>query len=325
MDSDTIDWGALKRLRAGFITGDAGDADYWHNESDLVSYDQTFAQRIGWKWDYVLAELKTHGWQPPGGDAVDWGCGTGIATRAVLVNFGAKAFDRVALCDRSPLAMKFAAQRVRRLVPGLPVWLEATPPLSADLLLISHVLTELSLEQEQPLVDLARAAKVVIWVEPGTFDCSRRLIGIREQLRNDHQIYAPCTHRQACGIQAESNAQHWCHFFAPSPPETFQNRHWARFAKETGIDLRSLPVSYLVLDRRPVPAAPAGAVRVIGSARLRKGHALVLGCDAAGVCEYRLTKRTLPEQFTQFRKGTAGTFQIWKRDDNEIITAQAGG
>ena len=325
MDWDTIDWGALERLRAGFIAGQAGATDYWRSENDLVSYDQTFAQRIGWKWDYVLAGLKTRGWQPPGGEAVDWGCGTGIATRAVLVNFGTTALDRVALCDRSPLAMKFAAQRVRRLAPGLPVWLETAPPPRPDLLLISHVLTELSLEQEQPLVALARAAKVVIWVEPGTFDCSRRLIAIREQLRAEQHIIAPCTHRQTCGILAESNVQHWCHFFAPSPPEIFQDRHWARFAKETGIDLRSLPVSYLVLDRRPPPESPAGAVRVIGSARLRKGHALVLGCDATGVRECRLTKRALPEQFTQFRKGTAVPLQIWQREGDEIIAAQPGG
>ena len=319
MDWETIDWGALERLRASFIAGNAGATDYWRNENDLVSYDQTFAQRIGWKWDFVLAELKARGWQPPGGEAVDWGCGTGIATRAVLANFGVTVMDRVALCDRSPLAMKFAAQCVRRLAPDLPVWLETAPPPHADLLLISHVLTELSAPQEQQLVAFARAATAVIWVEPGTFDCSRRLIAIREKLRDAQQIIAPCTHRQTCGILAESNAQHWCHFFAPSPPETFTDRHWARFAKETGIDLRSLPVSYLVLDRRPPPELPAGAVRVIGSARFRKGHALVLGCDATGVQECRLTKRVLPEQFKQLHKGQAATLQIWQRDGDEIV------
>jgi len=324
MDWDTIDWGALERLRAGFIAGNAGTTDYWRSESDLVSYDQTFAQRIGWKWDFVLAELKARGWQPPGGEAVDWGCGTGIATRAVLVNFGVTAMERIALCDRSPLAMKFAAQRVRRLAPDMSVWLEMLPPPRADLLLVSHVLTELSSQQEQQLVALARAATAVIWVEPGTFDSSRRLIALREQLRDTHRLVAPCTHPQACGMLTETNARHWCHFFAPSPPEIFRDSHWARFAKLAGIDLRSLPVSYLVLDRRPQPELPAGAVRVIGPARLRKGYALVTGCDAAGVRECRLTKRVLPEQFAQFRKGQAGTLQIWQRDGDEIVGSQPG-
>ena len=318
MDWDAIDWAALERLRAGFIAGNAGAEDYWRSESDLASYDQTFAQRIGWKWDFVLTELKARGWQPPGGEAVDWGCGTGIASRAVLANFGAAAVGRIALCDRSLLARKFAAQRVHRLAPDLPVWLEMTPPPRADLLLVSHVLTELSSQQEQQLVAFARTATTVIWVEPGTFDCSRRLIAIREQLHDTHRLVAPCTHQQPCGMLAETNARHWCHFFAPSPPEVFTDSHWARFAKMASIDLRSLPLSYLALDSRPQPELPAGAVRVIGAARFRKGHLLVTGCDATGVRECRLTKRVLPEQFNQFRKGQAGTLQVWQRTGDEI-------
>ena len=318
----SIDWPTLTRLRTAFLAGTAGQRDYWQSESDLENYDETFAQRIGWKWDYVLAELKARGWQSPGGEAVDWGCGTGVASRALLANFGATAVSRVALCDRSPLAMKFAAQRVRRLVPEMPVWLEMTPPPRADLLLISHVLTELTPAQEQQLVALARTATAVIWVEPGTFDCSRRLIAVREQLCNSHQVVAPCTHRQGCGMLTEANARHWCHFFAPSPPEIFRDGDWTRFAKIAGIDLRSLPVSYLMLDQRPVAELPAGTVRVIGTTRFRKGYAQVTGCDATGMQECRLTKRALPEQFIQFRKGTAGTLQIWQRTGNEILDIQ---
>ena len=323
-DWDTIDWAALERLRAGFIAGNAGAADYWRSESDLASYDLTYAQRIGWKWDFVLAELKARGWQPPGGEAVDWGCGTGIASRALLAHYGATAVSRVALCDRSPLAMKFAAQRVRRLAPALPVWLEMPPPPRADLLLLSHVLTELSDAQLPALLELCRSATAILWVEPGTFPASRRLIAMREQLCNDFQLVAPCVHRQACGMLAEANARHWCHFFAPTPPEVFRDGHWARFAKVAGIDLRSLPVSYLALDRRPLSEFPAGTVRVIGPVRLRKGYALVTGCDAASVRECRLTKRVLPEPFQQFRKGTASTLQIWQRTDDEIVGSQPG-
>ena len=47
MDWLAIDWKALERLRAAFLAGTAGANDYWHSESDLASYDATFAQRIG--------------------------------------------------------------------------------------------------------------------------------------------------------------------------------------------------------------------------------------------------------------------------------------
>ena len=310
---DAIDWAALERLRAGFIAGSAGATDYWRRESDLASYDLTFAQRIGWKWDFVFRELQQRGWQPPAGMILDWGCGSGIAGRAFLQYFPGHA---VQLWDRSPFAMRFAAQRLGGNV--------TTGQQPCPTLLLSHVLTELSNAQVPALLELCRAATTILWVEPGTFTASRRLIAMREQLRDSHQLVAPCVHQQACGMLTEANARHWCHFFAPSPPEVFTDGNWARFAKVAGVDLRSLPVSYLVLDRRPHAELPAGAVRVIGPARFRKGHLLVTGCDAAGVRECRLTKRVLPEQFTQFRKGEAGTLQLWHRAGDELVASQPG-
>ncbi len=313
MNWDEIDWSALERLRAGFIAGNAGATDYWRRESDLASYDLTFAQRIGWKWDFVFRELQQRGWQPPAGAILDWGCGSGVAGRAFLQYFPEHA---VQLWDRSALAMRFAASRLGENV--------TTGQKPCPTLLLSHVLTELSDTQVPALLELCRAATTILWVEPGTFTASRRLIAMREQLRDSHQLVAPCVHRQACGMLAQANDRHWCHFFAPSPPGVFKDGNWGRFAKIAGVDLRSLPVSYLVLDRRPQPELPAGAVRVIGPARFRKGHLLVLGCDATGVNECRLTKRTLPEQYKQFRKDEAGTLQIWQRDAAEIIESRRG-
>ena len=54
MNWEEIDWHALERMRRAFLQNTASAADYWQSESDLASYDATFAQRIGWKWDYVL-------------------------------------------------------------------------------------------------------------------------------------------------------------------------------------------------------------------------------------------------------------------------------
>lgn len=61
-DWTTIDWDALDRLRNTFIHRKSPSATpYWTSESDLASYDMTFAERIGWKWDAVLTHLKTLG------------------------------------------------------------------------------------------------------------------------------------------------------------------------------------------------------------------------------------------------------------------------
>lgn len=281
----SIDWKALERLRTGFLTG---ARDYWRDERDLESYDQTFAQRIGWKWDFVLGELKRRGWTPPPGDVLDWGCGTGIASRKFLEHFG--AMRRLYLCDRSPLAMKFAAQQVT----GVEVWQETTPPVRADVLLISHALTE----QPEPFT-LPCEAKSVIIVEPGTYEVSHRLIALREWLRGEFNVVAPCTHQAVCGMLAAGNERHWCHQFAPSPPEAFMDGDWARFAKLAGVDMRSLPVSYLVLDRR---AVMSGGKQALGRARVYKAHALVLECDTTGVREREVRKRDAPDEYRRLKK-----------------------
>jgi hypothetical protein len=383
MNWDAIDWTALERLRAGFLSGQAGAADYWQSESDLASYDATFAQRIGWKWDYVLAELQRRGWSPTGGTLLDWGCGSGIAHRAFLDHFGAGCVSELRLWDRSPLAMRFADRRAKEKYSGLKVAVGLGAPVSDPAapfpeprssgresapseseeklepthvgcyssgaqsvkltmaaphpiplpirwgegwgegksdatLLISHVLTELQPAQIEALADFAASFTSVIWVEPGTFEASLTLIAVRERLRSQFNVAAPCTHQAQCGILAPGNENHWCHHFASPPPEVFTDGNWVRFGELAGVDLRSLPLSFIVLDRRPAPALPQGAVRVIGRPRLYKPYAQLLGCDTSGVTEKRLMKRHSPEGFRQLKRGDCDSLQIWRCDGDEI-------
>ena len=313
MNWDSVDWSALERLRGAFLAGNAGASDYWHGETDLASYDLTFAQRIGWKWDWVLDDLKTNGWRPPSGELLDWGCGTGIAHRAFLQHFGVDSITQLHLWDRSNPAMRFAVDRIRSKYPNLNTRTGITE--SPALLLISHVLTELSPEQATQLADFARQAHTVIWVEPGTYEASLALIAVRERLRPDFNCIAPCTHQRKCGILAAANERHWCHHFAKPPNNVFTDGNWARFGAMMGIDLRSLPLSYLVLDKRPSPLKP-GATRIIGRPRVYKPHALILGCDDCSVCEHRLDKRSCPEAFKQLKRDRFESLQWW--------TSQAG-
>ena len=64
MTWDEIDWAALDRLREGFLSGSAANGPYWRSRSDLASYDFTYGERIGWKWDAVLRELRSPGLLP---------------------------------------------------------------------------------------------------------------------------------------------------------------------------------------------------------------------------------------------------------------------
>ena len=320
MNWESVDWSSLERLRTAFLAGDAGTTDYWKTERDLASYDLTFAQRIGWKWDWVIEDLLRLGWTPPAGELLDWGCGTGIAHRALLHHVDTTSIARLHLWDRSGMAMRFAAERVTSKHPDLQVssGLVASP----TLLLISHVLTELTPEQATELADTAAQAQCVIWVEPGTYEASLALIAIRERLRDRFSVIAPCTHKAECGILRTGNEHHWCHHFAKPPGNVFTDGNWARFGRMTGIDLRSLPLSYLVLDKRPAPVNTGGS-RVIGHPRLYKPYALILGCNEAGVREHRLDKRNFPEAYRQVRKHRFDSCQQWT-SENGVITGMEG-
>jgi ribosomal protein RSM22 (predicted rRNA methylase) len=213
------------------------------------------------------------------------------------------------LYDRSDLALRFASRRAATRYPALTV---NTGPVDAPaLMLISHVLTELTPEQRTQLEQLALNAQAVIWVEPGAFAVSQALIAIRQRLAPRMNVVAPCPHQVACGLLAAGNERHWCHHFASPPPEIFTDGDWARFARFMGIDLRSLPVSYLVLDRRPPPVLPQGAMRVLGRPRVYKAHALLLGCQESGVREHRLEKRVQPEVFKELKKGRFESLLEW--------------
>jgi len=334
MNWSDIDWKALERMRATFLHGTAGHTDYWQNESDLASYDATFAQRIGWKWDYVLAELQRRSWAPAKGALMDWGCGSGIAHRAFLDHFGKEAVTELQLWDRSALAMRFAERRARDKYAGLGIAAAPHPvPLpigwgegdqrsgEGNTLLISHVLTELKPEQVESLADFAAGFTSVIWVEPGTYEASLTLIAVRERLRGKFNVVAPCTHQAQCGILAPGNESHWCHHFASPPPEVFTDGNWVKFGELAGVDLRSLPLSFLVLDKRPVAPMPPGATRVIGRPRLYKAHTLLLGCDASGVAEKRLMKRHAPEFFRKLKRDECDALQFWRCEGNEVLEA----
>lgn len=322
MNWDVVDWDVVDRLRAGFLEGTAGKNDYWRSESDLATYDETFAQRIAWKWDYVLAELVRRHWAPPEGQVLDWGCGTGMAGRTYLKHFASPAPAGLTLSDRSRLAVKFATQRTRQAFPEVQIRSPGEAGKPADLLLISHVLTELTDRQLDELLAQVQSATAVIWVEPGTHQIGRLLIDIRERLRSQFQVVAPCTHQAACGMLAPENDRHWCHHFVPADPQVFTDGNWVRFGHLAGIDLRSLPVSFLVLDKRPAPALPAEAVRVIGRPRVYKAYALLFGCDSASTRDRRLMKRHFPDEFRRLKKGDLDPLQLWQCDGTDI-TAQS--
>jgi hypothetical protein len=152
----------LRRLRGGFLHGTAGEKDYWHSPEDLALYDSTFAERIGWKWDAVLRELVHRGWKPESRRVLDWGCGSGVASRRVLAQWS--VFESLTLHDRSLAAMEFSAEKIGSEFPSVKVQ-RGEQISEGTLLILSHVLNELSDEARDRLLALARCADEILWVE----------------------------------------------------------------------------------------------------------------------------------------------------------------
>lgn len=323
MDWDSLDWNALDRLRAGFLAGRPADEPYWQGESDLAAYDLTYAERIGWKWDAVLRELAARRWRPRSRAILDWGCGSGVASRRVLAAFGGtEAFDRLRLWDHSPAARAFAARRAGETFPGLAV--ETGPDPSAEegpvgLLVVSHVLNELTQAQRETLLVLIDRAEEVVWVEPGTHAVGRDLAALRDRLNGRFNIVAPCPHAAPCGLFAKDRERDWCHFFAPPPPALPADPRWVRFAQRAGVDLRSLPYSFLVLQRAPLDAAPPpDAGRMIGRPDVLKPYARFLACEASGLPVLELPKRVDGAMVKALGKHPPAALYRWRHDGGRI-------
>lgn len=319
-----LDWPALDRLRATFLHAGTHAGPYWDSPSALASYDLTYGERIGWKWDHVFRELALRGWRPASRHVFDWGCGSGIAARRTIGFFGADNFDSLTVWDHSPLAADFAAEAATRAFPGLAV-AQATPGLLASreplgLLLLSHVLNELPPDALDTLRVLAACADEILWVEPGTHDVGRALAAQRELLRaTGFRVIAPCTHEQECPLFAAGRERDWCHFFAPPPPAIFADSDWVKFGQRAGIDLRSLPYSFLALDRHRPMATPPDASRVIGRPEHFKPYARLLNCDATGLAELELPKRADPALYKQLERSRAPLVYRWRRDGTKIL------
>ena len=331
MTWDELNWAALDRLRARFLAGPGGDGPYWETEDDLASYDFTYGERIGWKWDHVLRELRQRGWRPTSRDVFDWGCGSGVAGRRVISFLGAGNIDSLTLWDHSPLACDYAAGAAQRAFPALRT-AQATPGLLAadspiGLLVVSHVLNELTPEALATLRHLIARSEAVIWVEPGTRDVSRQLGRIRDDIRVNFRVVAPCTHALVCPMFSADHERDWCHFFAPPPSEIFADSHWVKFGQRAGIDLRSLPYCFLALERSAksdVSAEPEWS-RVIGRVEHFKPYARWLNCDATGLVELELPKRADPALFKELERTKAPLVYQWQRDGQKVSGGRAYG
>jgi len=306
MNWEKLDWPYLQRLRALYLKADPSKGNYFKNSNEIASYDLTFAQRISWKWQSVMDELKLRAINFPLKSIWDWGCGSGIASRVFLQS--ATQVEQVYLWDQSSVAREFARKKICEQNPNLKVSTEEPVQSLAEGILISHVLNELNASQLQGLKKNLQKLDFVLWVENGTLLTSQALGKLRNEFLSSQKwrILGPCTHQQICPLGTEVSTQDWCHSFAKVPSQVHQNADWRKFSTTMSIDLRSVPYSYLCMVKRDSHleekmlsdsrSLEQDLHRKIGSPRHYKGYSKILDCHGQlGVREINVSHRNSPD------------------------------
>ena len=154
---------------------------------------------------------------------------------------------------------------------------------AAQLVTLAYVLDELNEPARQQLIaqlwNLTEGMFVI--VEPGTPAGWQRILDARAQLQTlGAHIAAPCTHSQACAVQAPD----WCHF---SRRVARSKIH--RLTKEADVPWEDEKFSYLAVSRQPLSLS---GQRVLMQPKAGGGKVIAKLCSTDGqVAEHLITKR----------------------------------
>ncbi len=312
----------LKKLQELYLKGSSQlQRDYWTDEL-LELYASTLGERISWKWQHCLEDLKKQNIHPenlfPSKNFLleDWACGPGTASLKYLELCDQIQNYKVKLVDRSSAACTFAQKKIKANFSDVEFDGDKqqdtkTESNSLHIQLISYVLSELSSNSLSQIVDSLKKTDLFIWVDASSVKESHQLSRIRDSLLTDFYFLAPCPHQKECPVLKTKND--WCHRFAKAPTYVFHDSEWSRISKELKIDLRSLPYHSLygvkkslfnkTLKNPPEFKFPEfNNLRLLGRPRVGKHEAKADFCTNEG--EYKtqvFTKRKDPEIFKRLK------------------------
>lgn len=151
-----------------------------------------------------------------------------------------------------------------------------------DLVVIGHVLNELSLETQREVVAAAweRTEGVLLIVEPGTSAVFPLVRAARDQLlAADAHTIAPCAHDAPCPLTDD-----WCHF-----PQRLKRPDFQRRARGAPSEWEDSKFAYAAMARFPVAHPIWG--RIIREATSNKAYADVKVSARDGIVTNRAFKR----------------------------------
>jgi ribosomal protein RSM22 (predicted rRNA methylase) len=342
--SRTPDLGAsVQRLMATYRAGEVPSAPVVASRIDAAAYAAYRMPATAAATAAALRELRLSLPSFAPSSLIDFGAGTGGAAWAVasdlpgigdmtLLEQSAEAIKlgQAIFAQAESAALRSATWRPWRLEAddrgeagqGLPGQGLPLPSLTADLATVCYVLGELTLAQQAALVQLAaRAAPVVVLVEPGTSAGHRRILAARDWLLSaGYLVAAPCPHQVRCPLAVEGD---WCHFGtrlhrsamhrqAKGAELAYEDEKFSYVAairadatglQATGPQAAGSGAS-LPLPDLPLPDLPPG--RVVRRPQQRKGLVTLDLCRADGSSGRDLVAKSKGESYRRARKTSWG-------------------
>lgn len=242
---------------------------------------------------------------------LDLGAGAGT-----MIWAASKAFpplQEVTCLEKDPELIKLG-QRLTHASSQLPkiTWKQQNLSLqeafpSHDMVVLSYVLNELSLQTQNEVVERAYKAtdKLLILIEPGTPQGFATILSARRLLlEQGAYILAPCSHNVACPLtKASQEGTDWCHFSVRIPREQFH-----KLVKDASLPYEDEKYSYLVVS--PHPSTPLAQNRIIKAPLKKTGHIILDLCTHQGTLSRKIISKRDKEAYTQARTRLWGG--IWR-------------
>lgn len=151
-----------------------------------------------------------------------------------------------------------------------------------DLMILSYVVGELSLEAMQNLIVSAwnSSSQMFVVIEPGTPHGFQRIRAIRDQLiQIGAFIVAPCPHHDQCPMEKDD----WCHF-----AERLERSSLHMAVKDVSIGYEDEKYSYIVAAKLPVTPSEA---RILRHPQHHSGHTEFVLCTKEGLKKRTISRR----------------------------------
>ena len=166
-----------------------------------------------------------------------------------------------------------------------------------DIVMSSYILGEL--KDIEPLLKNADklSNNLMVFIEPGTPKGFGKIHDTRKYfLEKGYSIIAPCTHTNACPMQAKGD---WCHFYS-----RVERSKTHRIIKNAKFGYEDEKFSYLVVSKKPFTN---DGYRVLRFPTKQKGYISFELCGKEGLKEFKALKRN-KDNYKKVQKKSWGSF-----------------